>query len=119
MFFGMMLDNLGSFDWFPSPFGYEEIFLYGQSWYTFDKVFHFFSSMALTIYLLHYIKDRGRVIGIAVFGVLAWEIFEISLNPLEVYDSFADMVINSTAIVMTSLLLRKFEWREINNNSDN
>lgn len=112
MFAGMMLDNLASFDWFFEGLGYEEIFLYGQSSFSFDKVYHFFSSMALTIFLLHFIKDRRWVIGIALFGVFFWEVFEISLNPREAYDSFSDMIVNSSAIILTSLLLRKFEWKE-------
>lgn len=112
MFAGMMLDNLASFDWFFEGLGYEEIFLYGQSSFSFDKVYHFFSSMALTIYLLHFIKDRRWVIGIALFGVFLWEVFEISLNPREAYDSFSDMIVNSSAIIVTSLLLRKFEWKD-------
>lgn len=36
-----MFENFGSFDWFFTGYGYEDIFLNGETLFTFDKAFHF------------------------------------------------------------------------------
>ncbi|MCY3413579.1 MAG: hypothetical protein INQ03_18195 [Candidatus Heimdallarchaeota archaeon] len=111
MFILMYIENAGAYNWFGWGIveGYVEIFRDGQTWTTFDKFFHFAASTILTIILMMYIQDKRKIIGLAIFGGVFWELFEISLNPLEYSDSWLDMVINSSAIIITILMLQKFE----------
>lgn len=111
MFAAMMLENFGSFDFFPDGLGYEEIMAKPQSFVSFDKVFHFFISSATAVFLLMNIKNRKLVIAFAVFGVAFWELFEFVLNPFEGIDAPKDMIINTSAIVLTAILLIKIEWK--------
>ncbi len=111
MFAAMMLENFGSFDFFPDGLGYEEIMANPQSFVSFDKVFHFFISSATAVFLLMNIKNRKLVVAFAVFGVAFWELFEFVLNTSEALDAPRDMIINTSAIVLTAIFLNKFEWK--------
>ena len=111
MFAAMMLENFGSFDFFPDGLGYEEIMAHPQSFVSFDKVFHFFMSSATAVFLLMNIKKRKLVVAFAVFGVAFWELFEFVLNPFEFDDAPRDMVVNTSAILLTAFFLIKFEWK--------
>ncbi len=101
VFLVFMLDNAASFNWFPYPWGYEEIFLYGQDLFSFDKVFHFFSSSGAAVILYNYTSKPLKTVIIVLALVIFWELFEISLNPRESSDSLLDMFINSAAILIT------------------
>lgn len=112
MFLAMMLENMGSFDFFPHGLGYEEIMANPQSFLSFDKVFHFFVSSATAVLLLMNMKNRRLAVILAISATGMWELFEISLNPFEALDSLRDLVINSSAIILTGLLINKVEWKE-------
>lgn len=112
MFLAMMLENMGSFDFFPHGLGYEEIMASPQSFLSFDKVFHFFVSSATAVLLLMNMKNRKLAVILAISATGLWELFEISLNPFEALDSLRDLVINSSAIILTALLINKVEWIE-------
>ncbi len=101
VFLVFMLDNAASFDWFPYPWGYEEIFLYGQDLFSFDKVFHFFSSSGAAVILYNYTSKPLKTVIFVLALVIFWELFEISLNPRESSDSLLDMFINTAAILIT------------------
>lgn len=105
VFLVFMLDNAASFDWFPYPYGYEEIFLYGQDLFSFDKVFHFFSSSGAAVILYNYTSKPIKTVVFVLALVIFWELFEISLNPREASDSLLDMLINSSAILITVAIL--------------
>lgn len=108
----MTLENFASFSWFPGPIdpnnrwidGYEEIFQKHQSWTSSDKIYHFSMSSVAIILLLMFIKNRSKAIIVAIFIVIFWELFEIALNPKEASDSLLDMVINSSAIIITAII---------------
>jgi hypothetical protein len=105
VFLVFMLDNAASFNWFPYPWGYEEIFLYGQDLFSFDKVFHFFSSSGAAVLLYNYTSKPIKTVISVLSLVIFWELFEISLNPREASDSLLDMFINSSAIILTVAIL--------------
>lgn len=111
MFLTMMLENLGSFDFFFDGLGYEEIMAHPQSFLSFDKVFHFFVSSATAVLLIMNMKNRRLAVILAISATGMWELFEISLNPFEALDSLKDLIINSSAITLTALLINKFEWK--------
>jgi hypothetical protein len=50
-------------------------------------------------------------VAFAVFGVAFWELFEFVLNTYEGIDAPKDMIINTTAIVLTAIFLIKIEWK--------
>ena len=54
------------------------------------------------------IKNVRKGILFAISIVIFWELFEISLNPKEASDSLLDMVINSSAILLTAVLYNKW-----------
>ncbi|MCE7735897.1 MAG: hypothetical protein GPJ54_13530 [Candidatus Heimdallarchaeota archaeon] len=123
----MTLENFASFSWFPGPLdpnnvwldGYEEIFQKHQSWTSSDKIYHFSMSSVAIILLLMFINNRSKAIIVAIFIVIFWELFEIALNPKEASDSLLDMVINSSAIIITALIYTKLQDKPIVLGKDN
>lgn len=115
-FFFMSLENFASFDWFPGFIdpdnmwlsGYEEIFREGQDWTSSDKIFHFSMSSVVVLLVLMFATDAKKAVVVALSLVIAWELFEIGLNPKEASDSLLDMVINSSAIILTAILYSRY-----------
>ncbi|OLS23932.1 MAG: hypothetical protein HeimC2_24470 [Candidatus Heimdallarchaeota archaeon LC_2] len=123
-FFIMTFEIFASFSWFPGPIdpnnrwidGYEEIFQEEQNWTSSDKIFHFSMSSVAIILILMFIKNIRKGILYAISIVIFWELFEISLNPLEASDSLLDMVINSSAILLTAWLYNRWNINVTTNN---
>ncbi len=125
-FLVMTLENFASFSWFPGFIdpntkyfnGYEEIFQEEQTLTSSDKIFHFSMSSVAILLILMFIKNVGKGIAYAVSIVIFWELFEISLNPKEASDSLLDMVINSSAIMLTAILYSRWISVELNSSSN-
>jgi len=117
VFLLMSLENLASFSDFPwfldqnNNFlnGYEEIFQEQQTLTSTDKIYHFAMSSVAAVMLLSFIPNPKKSVAFAISIVLFWELFEISLNPNEISDSGLDMLINSSAILMSTFILLRID----------
>ena len=106
----MTLETIAGFPWFPG--GYLDIFLYGQSWYSFDKFLHFMMSVVIVLLLWSFIKNKWISGAIVEGGHLLWEWFEYGLQPGEIVDTLKDEVINISAVSLAIIVIYIIERRK-------
>ena len=106
----MTFETIAGFPWFPG--GYLDIFLYGQSWYSFDKFLHFMMSVVIVLLLWSFIKNKWISGAIVAGGHLLWEWFEYGLQPGEIVDTLKDEVINISAVSLAIIVIYIIESRK-------
>ena len=108
--FGIMtLEIIAGFPWFPG--GYRDIFLYGQSWFSFDKYLHFMMSLAILLILWSLTKNKWISGAIVVGFHLLWELFEYGLQPEEIIDTLKDEIVNISAVIFAIIIVIFIEKR--------
>lgn len=112
--FGIMtLEIIAGFPWFSG--GYRDIFLYGQSWFSFDKYLHFLMSVAIVLIFWSLTRNKWISGGIVISSHLLWELFEYGLQPGEIVDTLKDEIINISAVIFAILIIIFLERRKKRN----
>ena len=112
MFLKMTLEVVASFPF--SPVGYEQVIGEKQSWFTVDKFFHVFLSIALLFVLWSILNgDIKLALVITLVMHLGYELFQYGIQPMEVgSDSLIDEIVSLASILIAAFFLHKMRKNE-------